>query len=111
MGCLGRSKENMNTDPEALKLAQELCDRGVSNDRISVETGVTKHFIEKWINAGILTVKRDPVGRKLKQKIVQAQSLVDAGMSMAETARKIGVDPSTVMRWRRQGKLKCHVHQ
>lgn len=91
---------------ERARLAQDLCDRGWSNDRIASELGLTRYVIEKWIKIGLLSVNADFHNRKVTEKQISAQILFNKEMTVKEAAENIGVHESTITRWRRQGKIK-----
>jgi transposase len=87
-------------------VAQRMCDRGLSNDRIAAELDVTRYVIDKWISLGLLKVKYDANRRKTKEEVRIAQKLLKKNLAASVIAERVKVDKSTINRWKRQGKIR-----
>jgi transposase len=87
-------------------LAQEMCDKGLSNDRIAAELDVTRYVIDKWISLGLLKVKYDANRRKTKESVHLAQKLLKKNLAASVIAEIVKVDKSTISRWKKQGKIR-----
>lgn len=87
------------------KAVQEYCDMGWSFDRISANVDISKHTINKWIKAGLIKVTVDFNKKRRREKQVIAKEMLRNKVDQNKIADKLGVHPSTITVWKREGKI------